>query len=246
MNLRKLLRHSHIYAGFEDELKRVHVWLLRIKAGIVIRRYLSGTNTSANTRKLQIGAGPTQTDEWLTTDILAKLRKKTVYLDATARFPIPDAAMDYVFSEHMIEHIPYLAGRHMLAECMRVLKPGGAIRLATPDLRRMMALMGDDADKTMREYVAWSAGKFLEDGTPNTAIHVLNNQFRNYGHQFLYDEECLRDAMIKAGFVDIRRYKMGESDDTALRGVEKHGANVSNEAMMTFETLVLEARKPLT
>jgi predicted SAM-dependent methyltransferase len=240
MGLRKLLRKSPIYVGLEGELKRIHIVLLKLKASASIRSYLA-THT---VRKLQIGAGPTQSADWLTTDILAKLRKRTVYLDATRRFPIEDAAIDYVFSEHMIEHVPYLDGKAMLAECFRVLKPGGKIRLATPDLMRMIHLMQDEPSATAREYITWSAANFLAAGTPQTAIHVLNNQFRNYGHQFLYDEMCLADLMQRAGFTRIERFEMGVSNDANLHGIEQHGKNVSNEPMMTFESLVLEGTKP--
>jgi predicted SAM-dependent methyltransferase len=239
MNIRKILRQSHLYAGLEDDIARIHVWLLKLKAHYVIHRYLRDNSI----RKLQIGAGPTKSDEWLTTDIVTKLRRKTIYLDATTPYPLPDAAIDYIFSEHMIEHIPYLAGQKMLHECRRVLKPGGKIRLATPDLARMLALMYAEPDTISHQYIQWSSSEFLPLGTPHTAIHVLNNQFRNYGHQFLYDEACLSDALAKAGFVDIRRVEMGQSSDVNLRGADKHGINAGNEAMIAFESLVMEAVK---
>jgi predicted SAM-dependent methyltransferase len=239
MNLRRLLRQSHLYAGFEDDLNRLHVLLLKLKTRIVVPRYLAAHIV----RKLQIGAGPTQSQGWLTTDIQAKLRRKTVYLDAIAPYPIPDASIDYVFSEHMIEHVPYAGARAMLSECHRVLKRGGRIRLATPDLTRMLALMSPQPDATAREYVAWVHREFLPRGTPSTAIHVLNNQFRNYGHQFLYDEACLRELLIESGFTNVMRYEVGESDDPHLKGVEQHGKNVCNDKMIAFETMVLEAVK---
>lgn len=239
MNLRKILRHSHIYAGIEQELSRIHVWLLKIKARRVIAQYLARTTI----RKLQIGAGPTKTSDWLTTDILAKLRNKTVYLDAIETYPIPTGAIDYVFSEHMIEHISYMQGKKMLAECARVLKPGGKIRLATPDLSRLLGLMQPSLDDTACAYIAWASGEFLDPRTPVAGIHVLKNQFRNYGHQFLYDETCLRDALAEAGFSNIERHPMGVSNDPHLHDAEQHGINMNNLAMVSFETMVLEATR---
>jgi predicted SAM-dependent methyltransferase len=239
MNLRKILLHSHIYAGIEKELSRVHVWLLKIKARRVIQQYLARNAI----RKLQIGAGPTKSGDWLTTDILAKLRRKTIYLDAIETYPIPTGAIDYVFSEHMIEHISYMQGKKMLAECARILKSGGKIRLATPDLSRLLALMHSTNDDTAREYIAWASGEFLDPRTPVAAIHVLNNQFRNYGHQFLYDETCLRESLTAAGFTDIERLPMGVSNDPNLHDAEKHGINMNNKTMVAFETMVLEARR---
>ena len=239
MNLRKILQRSHIYFGVEQEFQRIHTLMLRLKARWVIGGYL-GSNSI---RKLQIGAGPTQSAEWLTTDIDAKLRRRTLYLDATRPFPIPDASIDYVFSEHMIEHIPYAAGLSMLKECHRILKSGGKVRLATPDLGTLLDLKKDNLSELQREYIAWNTKTFLPPGTPVEPIFVINNQFRNYGHQFLFDEACLREALARAGFGEIRRMPVGESDDEHLRGVEKHGLNMGNESMNAFESMVLEATR---
>ncbi len=241
MNLRKLLRHSHLYAGLEMELGRLHTLALKVKARWVIPRYIKHHSP----RKLQIGAGPTISPEWLTTDIVAKLRRATIYLDAMQRFPIEDASFDYVFSEHMIEHISHPAACSMLAECARILKPGGRIRLATPDLDQMLALKHppENLSSMQREYIAWVTKNFAPPDTPAEPIFVINNQFRNYGHQFLFDEPTLRSAMSQAGFVDIVRVAVGESHDPNLRGLEKHGINISNEAMNAFETMVLEGRR---
>ena len=63
-----------------------------------------------------------------------------VYMDATALFPLPDASFDYIFSEHVIEHMSYADGGRMLRECLGVLKPGGRIRIATPNLVRLLGL----------------------------------------------------------------------------------------------------------
>src|SRR5512133_1171766 len=97
--------------------------------GRIIRRYLR----SNTVRKLQIGAGPTQLPGWLCTDIDPR-SDEAVYLDATRRFPFEDGTFDYVYSEHMIEHITWLQGLSMLKECRRVMRPGGTLRVATPDL----------------------------------------------------------------------------------------------------------------
>jgi len=72
---------------------------------------------------------------------------------------------------------------------------------------------------------------------------VLNNAFRNWGHQFLYDEPTLRSLMTDAGFIDVVRYPMGVSDDDPLRGIEYHGEAVGNVEMNRLETMVLEGQR---
>lgn len=239
MKIKNLLRRSHLYIGLEREIDRLHTILMRIKARRAFRRYLG----QAGVRKLQIGAGPTQSPDWLTTDISVALRGEAVYLDATRPFPLPDASFDYVFSEHMIEHIPYQAACAMLRECFRILKPGARIRIATPDLDRLLKLKSPELSDIQQEYVRWITKIMLPGGTPDSPTFVINNQFYNYGHQFLFDEACLRDALSQAGFADIRRMAIGESDDPHLSRAEKHGININNEAINAYETMALEARR---
>jgi SAM-dependent methyltransferase len=83
--------------------------------------------------KLHIGCGAHTLSGWLNTDYDPSTLA-VMYLDATKVFPFPEETFDYVFSEHMIEHVSYKAGLHMLAECHRVLKPYGTLRISTPDL----------------------------------------------------------------------------------------------------------------
>jgi len=205
----------------------------------MIESYLA----SNKSRKLQVGAGPTSRAGWLSTDIAPDL-DGVVYLDATQRFPFDDGTFDYLYSEHMIEHVPWAAGRFMLRECARVLKPGGTIRIATPDLSVILGLYGGGGDAVRQRYIQWITDRYLEGVTEYRATFVINNAFRNWGHQFLYDADLLQTAMREAGFTDIRRCNVGESDDENLRGIESHGDNVADHEMVAFETMIFEAKRP--
>ena len=68
-------------------------------------------------RRLQIGSQTHVYDTWLNTDLSPK-SADIIFLDATQRFPIEDNSFNYIFSEHMIEHINYDDGKKMLAECL--------------------------------------------------------------------------------------------------------------------------------
>lgn len=219
------------------ECLRVSGFLCRSKA---IQTYLS----SHQVRKLQIGAGPNTLEGWLNTDYVPSHRG-VIFLNATKRFPFEDRSFDYVFSEHQIEHLTYKEGLFMLRECHRILKTGGRIRIATPDLETLISLYTPNKSDIQQRYIKWIIDKCIPEVGIYRESFVINNAFRNFGHQFIYDRATLQSAMENAGFIDIARYVPGDSDDELLREVESHGKAVGNEDMNRFETLVLEARRPI-
>src|SRR5205814_992975 len=78
-------------------------------------------------------------------------------------FPLPDASFDFVFSEHMLEHLSYEEGLACLRECRRVLRPGGRIRIATPSLERLARLYDAEQTDVQRRYVRWAADSFVPE-----------------------------------------------------------------------------------
>lgn len=209
----------------------------------VVARYLAATPPGA--RGLTLGAGHHPPAGWLASDLDPRLVPGGIFLDATARFPFADATFDRIHSEHMIEHVPLEGGRALLGECHRVLRPGGRLRLATPDLARLAGLvthpaLAPDADA----YVRWIAATFTETRLEPRPVDVLNHALRAWGHVFLYDETTLRDELARAGFAAVTRHGLNESDDPALRGLETHAQTVGGEPHVAWETMVLEAVRP--
>ena len=86
-------------------------------------------------RKLQIGAGDNLLPGWLNTT-LYPFAPGAVFLDARLPFPIPDAQFDYVFSEHVIEHLEFDEAAHMLAEARRILRPADGCASPRPIWRK--------------------------------------------------------------------------------------------------------------
>ena len=56
---------------------------------------------------------------------------------------LPDNSVDYIFQEDFIEHVSQLQQIQVLAEALRVLKPGQYHRVNTPNLLRAMKLHSD-------------------------------------------------------------------------------------------------------
>lgn len=193
-----------------------------------------------DTRGLHVGCGDNVLQEWLNTDRNPSVNR--IYLDAVKKYPFPDNSFDYVFSEHMIEHISYADGRIMLSECFRVLKPGGTIRLATPDLQFLIGLYQDDQKKVHKDYIAWNAEMFIGNKAPHDAISVLNNYVRDWGHQYIYDVPALSRLMEDIGFTGIDKRELGESSHKKLQNLENKSRHP--DGFLALESLVLEATKP--
>lgn len=203
----------------------------------IARTYLD----SHAVRKLHIGSGSNLLDGWLNSDYFPK-SPGVLHLDARGRFPFADGQFDYVFSEHMIEHIGYRDGAAMLKECFRVLRPGGRLRISTPDLAFLMNLRRDDRSELQNDYIRWSINKFLKGVPSADETFVINNFVRRWGHLFIYDEKALRAAFIEAGFDEVMRCNLNESQDPALRGLE-HEARLP-KGFLRLETMTLEGIKP--
>ena len=194
--------------------------------------------------KLQLGSGSNCLEGWLNTDF-SLVSRRTVFLDATKAFVFADATFDYIFSEHQIENLNYKDGFFMITECYRVLKPGGRIRIATTNVRALVGLYTSTSkDPIEQEYIRWMIDHCHPDLGIYEPIFVLNNAFYNWNHKFLYDESTIKAALELAGFVDVRRYEYGESDDRNLRGIDCHGNTIGNELVVLFETMVMEAIVP--
>lgn len=211
-------------------------WSARRKAAI--RDYLA----KYSVRKLQIGSSLTPFTGWLNSD-LEPDHPDVIYLDATKPFPLPDASFDYIAGEHMIEHIDYASGQGMLRECHRILKPGGKIRLVTPDLQTTASLCTPTPTPMQKKYIDWMIERTMPEVGEHRGVFVVNNAFRAWGHQFIYDAPTLKSALARTGFGDFKEFKPGESDDDNLRGIESHGKAVGNEEMNQYESMVIEARK---
>lgn len=215
---------------------------LRARQEETVRRYLEQHDVA----KLEIGSGNTVLEGWLGTDLKPRHRD-VVQMDATKPFPFPDSCLDFIHAEHLIEHISYKQGQRALSECRRVLKPGGVIRLATPDLERLISVYRGDAGPEGDHYMDWVYSAYMRKAPHKHPVFMLNRQVRSWGHTFIYDPEVLRMALEDAGFVDIEQCELGESRHEPLRGVERHHLKMRNPARdraIRFETMVFEGTNP--
>jgi predicted SAM-dependent methyltransferase len=175
---------------------------------------------------VNIGCGSRPLAGWVNLDA-ARGDQIDVVWDLRQGLPFPDASCAAIFGEHVIEHIPREGAEFLLRECYRALRPGGVVRLSTPD-----------AGKFLRAYV--NDPQFLADprfpDSAETPMDRVNMMMREFGqHLWVYDIESICRVLKKAGFRSTSEQKFGQSNEPRLQGIDLEER--------AFESLYVEAIK---
>ena len=176
--------------------------------------------------KINIGCGDTPTEGWRNYDnswsvrlaknkVLTYVLRKTglfsasqlkfisfaensniLWANGIKRIPENDSTADAVYSSHMIEHIEKDDVSLFFKEVRRILKSGGIIRLAVPDIKLQAEKYIQDGD----------ADNFIETTSltrkyPKTFIDKIKYLIiGDRNHQWMYDGKSLCKLLSSAGF----------------------------------------------
>ncbi len=190
--------------------------ILLVNKPVATARFRRAVHRSERPIALEIG-GRTQRPGWLITDVGALTRH---YMDATSRWPLEDGALSHVYSDNVIEHLSLPGARALLAEAHRCLRPGGVIRIVTPDIRRHVELylsgdagvQGDVAERYR------SMGVVVEH-----PVDLVRTPIGEFGHHagYVYDYDALAAELTRAGFHDPVQVAVSESAHEGLRHLER-------------------------
>ena len=127
------------------------------------------------------------------------------WADATHRIPEDDGSVSVVYSSHMLEHLDQFEASRFLAEARRVLRPGGVLRLAVPDLARRIDKYAKnrDADEFMAS---------LSIRPDNIRRKRDKVQFLFVGdrhHRWMYDGASLAKLLESHGFEQVAEMAPG-------------------------------------
>jgi len=162
---------------------------------------------------VNFGSGPYPLDGWINVD-LDRSGRPDVVADLARPLPFADACADAIFSEDFVAQLEPDALRGFLAECRRILKSAGTLRVLTPDLARFARMYLDDPDTLIR---FWNVGVGVPLPT-GAAADVLNLGMKLAG-RWQYDAETFSRVAAHAGFdTFVARY--GESRHPAMRGID--------------------------
>ena len=125
-----------------------------------------------------------------------------VYANLLKRFPWQDASVDALYLGEILEHFTEEEGAFVLAECRRVLKPGGRIRIRVPDHADFWEQYIDQYRKMRRKPRAdWSLAHTKWTRMSFDTICVKRPkpwQSMGHYHKWMYDDVSLTLALEQA------------------------------------------------
>jgi SAM-dependent methyltransferase len=144
---------------------------------------------------------------------LAGVDPDIVRWDLRKGIPYPESSLDVVYHSHFLEHLSQTNAVGFLGECKRVLKPGGVVRIAVPDLAyqirhycestrdpvehaRAIALM---FDQVVRDE---AVGPNEQKGLTKVIEKMLRGTPEKTGerHLWMYDSISLAQVLTEVGF----------------------------------------------
>lgn len=176
------------------------------------RRRLESLLDSDRPIKLEIGAGARPgSDGWTTADLCDEA---DLILDISQPLPFPDGSVEIIYSEHVLEHFTYpdpLA--KVLAECRRILKPGGVFSCAVPNARLYLEAYFRPEGFDLSRYCEFDTG--LSYKTPIDYVNCI--AFMAGHHKHLFDDENLLLVLGDTGFAEPRLREFDPSLDSEMR-----------------------------
>jgi len=186
--------------------------------------------------RLRVQLGPGQRNYipgWLNLDANMFTGKCDVWADLRNPLPFHDSTVEALYSHHVVEHLPDLAGH--FREAYRVLCPGGVYRVGGPH-----------GDQAMRKYLEGDYAWFSDfpDARRSLGGRLENFIFCRQEHLTILTPSFLGELLSDAGFSDFAtRLPVRETGYPEL-----FAPCLEREGESDFEsphTLVVEARKPV-
>ena len=174
-------------------------------------------------RKLNLGAGGDIKAGWRNMDIMFP---PPDYIDITKPLPFEDNSVEFIYTSHTVEHTTTPDAVRFFAECLRILKYEGTLRVAVPSADKIFGL----ADA---EYLKWHGQSGFGDGTRRGAVRSI---LLDHGHLSAWNHSILDACLFAAGFEEEKTYSCD------LGELEGHG-KVIGEHNNAIETIIMEAVK---
>lgn len=144
--------------------------------------------------------------------------RTTKYGDIVRGLPVERNSCHAVYCSHVLEHLALNDFRIALRNTLRMLKPGAVFRLVVPDLAaEIRKYCEDTTDGAALQFLR--STQLGQEVRPR-GVAAIRDLFGNSRHRWMWDELSMCCELKKAGFVEVRRAKMGDSGDPYFALVE--------------------------
>lgn len=210
-----VFRHLPITRFLFDQLRvETNAGLRLLEAQVSPRARGRLTNLrGARNQLVNVACGPAPLPGFVNLD-LHPASPEIIGWDCRRDLPLGDGAADGIRAEQFLEHLePREELPAFLRNCLRVLKPGGILRIIVPDAERYLrAYCSDDPDG----FSALGVPDPFPEDLP-TRMDIINHVFHQWHeHRWAYDFETLDHRLRRAGFQDVRKMSFGVSLDPRL------------------------------
>ena len=181
-----------------------------------ISKYIDALLSTNDKIKLNVGCGTDYKEGWVNLDNNTDENIEKLDLDWDLRnpLPFPDNSVDYIFNEHLQEHLTVEEGISVNKDFLRVLKPGGVLRIATPDLDKIVYNF-ENTPLSEDPVIKHFKFDFIK-----TRAEWMNMSFSFWGHKWIYNYEELDRRLREAGFMGVKRCEVQLSDRQDLCNIE--------------------------
>lgn len=217
--------------------KFVRIHLLSRGKRFIARREIKNYMRQTNSPKLNIGCGKNILPGWLNADLHPIF--EAVWMNAAEMSRHNDNIYTACLCEHMIEHVPKPSGRRFVEEIFRVLRPGGLLRVVTPDLSAMSRIVLEPEARESAEYLAAIQNPETSD---LSACDAVNDIFYSHGHRYIYTIVEMSALLEEAGFTDLQVMRGGRYIHRVFDGVDGH-PKVSGARKNEIQAFAIEAQK---
>lgn len=173
--------------------------LLHPLDGVRIRRVV---RRSAGAVRVSLGCGQAIQQGWIGLDLDGA--NGAFRTDLRRDLPFSSSSVDAILAEHVLEHLFLDDVVRLLHECNRVLRPGGVIRVVSPDGLLISDLIrGCDSGRVL-EHLDFerSLHQFAPDGL--LRLRTINRLVYQWGdHRSVLTGDGLTRLLTEAGFEDV-------------------------------------------